>query len=787
MSAALFLLFFAGAGFCLGSFASFGTREAHDDLPSGSVVLLVGVAAIGGAFSSADPTLLEPLDVALRALVAAAIALFACRARRSASFIAVTVVAVVVSIGAQRIVVPRLLLVAAGLAVGFALAAWVSPRSPRMLSALVALALSQLALRIPTAAPARLPSAAAAVGFVVVLMSGFRHGSPRLRRWTVRSSLAIGLLGMVATVAGGLTLLRARSLAENGVSSARQGIALARVGSRDEADLALAASASSLTEARRHLRAPIGQLGRAVPVVSQHLLKLDELSGLASDVVASARLTSGDADMASFKSEQGTVNLDEVRDLSLSLEATVRTLARAERTLAQPSEPWIVPQVAERVSSFRVEMLDADREASALLDLTRRLPAMLGGETERRYLLVLPTLAEARGSGGVIGNYGELTAVGGRLSLAKFGRQVELIGGDAISERTVTAPPDFLSRYGRFGLTTTWSNVNMSPDFEAVAAAMAELYPQSGGRDVDGVISADPFALQALLGVLGPLSIPGWPEPLNETNTARVLLHDAYVANPDAQDDRITLLSDVTTGVWEKISTAGVPNPRSLVERMAPVARHRNLQIWMRDPAEQNYITRVGLAGSLQADGGERFGVVVNNASANKIEYFLHRTIDYDVRINDSTSTVESTATIALRNDAPAEGLPDYVIGNFVRVDPPPRGTSLLYVSVYSTLRLSGLAIDGTPVPEREIERDTESGMNVYSTWVPIPARSTRTLEVTLTGKAPDAGGPYRARVFTQPMVNPDTLVIRAQRNGDAQTLRFEAGGPDAIEEFVLP
>ena len=786
MSVAAFLVLFAGVGFVAGSIGVARSPTQTRVLSGRELLAFVAAGGLAGAISAGQPTLIGPLDVLLRSLVGAGFVLLGNHAKRLALFIAFCSVGAVITIAAERVLVSRALLMALGLTVGLALAHFLARSPSRYYAPLLAFGLGQLALRMPTSGPARLPTVVGVGAFVLVVFSGYRRAGKTTRRWSFRLMSVSGGLLLAGSGAGGLTLLSARSTAEAGVASARQGLALARAGSRNDAEFALSAAAASLSEAHIRLKTPFGRVGRIVPVISQHLRTLDELTRLASDVVESARLTSGDANLASFKSENGALNLGEVRALSRSLARTVETLDRAERTLAQPGGPWIVPQVARRISGLRKEMLGADREARALLVLTERLPAMLGGDGERRYLLVLPTPAEARGSGGVIGNYGELVTKSGRLSLVKFGRQAELEGGVPPGKRTISGPRDFLARYSRFGIASTWSNVNMSPNFETVARAMAELYPQSGGTNVDGVISADPFVLQSLLGILGPLSVPGWPVPLDETNTARILLHDAYVANPDAQDNRISLLADVTAGVWDKIRSSSLPNPRLLVERLAPAARHRNLQIWMKDPVEQQYMRAVGLAGAVLSTDGDTFGVVVNNASANKIDYFLHRSITYDVVLDDAKATIDASVLVTLRNDAPSAGLPDYVIGNQVKVNPPERGTSLLYVSFYSPLELGSIEVDGQRLAASEIERERESGLSVFSIWVPVPPRSTRTLTLSLLGELPGRPGPYALHLFTQPMVNLDEVKVAVRRGALDRTVFLDTKDPRSVEVLSL-
>ena len=776
-----------GLGFLVGSVIEVAF-SSPGRWPSASVARALRLcslllALVGALLASARPTELHPLDIALRCAVALAFGLSVWTARLG--FVGATTVLLVGAVavgGAQRHVSVVLLVVAfatlgltvAGLAHRDVETARASPalgverpaipgdrRAGAVLRALLAAGVPYVALRVPTSLPSRLPSTVAGIALAIVAVSGFLRASVRARRIVGRTAALASLLAIVGSIAGALTLRGAKITAERGVDLAKAGLASARAGDQAGAEASLVRAQAALLDAHSALGRPVARLGLGVPVVAQHLRTLDRLSVVASDVVASARLTSGEARTSSFKSTNGGLNLLKISQLADALAATTATLDRATSVLDRPFGVWLLPQVTDKLTGFRRDIRDANGEAKVIRELAIHLPAILGGQAPRHYLLVVPTPAEARGSGGVIGNFGEITASNGQISLTRFGRQRELSSeGVALAKRVAQAPADYLRRYKRFAVDAEWSNVNMSPDFVSSAQAMASLYPQSGGREVDGVISVDPFALQALLGVLGPLSVQGWPVPLDDTNTATVLLRDAYVVKEDSLPERITLLADVTRGVWEKLRANSLPNPRRLVDRMAPAVANRHLQIWMRDPEEQMYLDTVGITGRILPLDGDGFGVVVNNASGNKIEYFLHRTVDYSASVSPSTGTVTATATVGLRNDAPASGLPDYLIGNSVVVDPPPRGTSLAYVSFYSPLTLTSISVDGNVLPNAEVERETEFGRNVYSAWLRLPSRTTRSVRLTLAGNVPVPDGRYQLTVFTPPTVNPDELTV---------------------------
>ena len=142
--------------------------------------------------------------------------------------------------------------------------------------------------------------------------------------------------------------------------------------------------------------------------------------------------------------------------------------------------------------------------------------------------------------------------------------------------------------------------------------------------------------------------------------------------------------------------------------------------------------------------------MVSHNANPSKIDWFLHRSIDYRARTAPNGERT-ATARITLRNDAPAAGLPDYIIGNLEH-DPP--GSNFTYLFIYTPLRLRGVTLDGKP---STLEPATDLGYHVYLTRLVVPQGGQVTFELTLGGPEP----PCRAlRVHRQPTASPDDLTV---------------------------
>ena len=130
--------------------------------------------------------------------------------------------------------------------------------------------------------------------------------------------------------------------------------------------------------------------------------------------------------------------------------------------------------------------------------------------------------------------------------MSEFGRAQDLDEAVVAAGARLTAPDEFLQRYGPFGFDidgaglvgdSAFRNVAMSPHFPSVGSVAADLYAQTTGRHVDGVIALDPVVLGALLRYTGPIHLPAFDQQVDEFNVVPFLLLDQYVVGA-ADDER---------------------------------------------------------------------------------------------------------------------------------------------------------------------------------------------------------------------------------------------------------
>lgn len=722
-----------------------------------AVRAVVATAAVGGAISDVAPSGTTWADRAMAAGFLAVLAAAGASAKRWTWF--------VVAGASLALAEGRVAYACGAAALALALASSGPIRPAPAVGAAVG-GLAGLAL-LRAADPAFHGSSALLVAVAVtpLLASGYRYASHRTRR---RVRLAAAGLALVLVLVGAAYLLAAasaRPAAERGVDLLEQGMSAAREGDDVRATALLAESADAFADADRHLGSWYAAPAQIVPIVGHNARAAETIASSAAEVSRDGTDAALDADLETLTVQGGRLDLERVRALGDPLGGVADVLATAEVDLAGADDAWLVSPVADELDRVLAEVVAARPDVDLAADATRVIPAIFGGDGTSRWLVAFVTPVEARGRTGLVGNFAELTGTDGVVEMTRFGRASELeAGGTPGTERTLSGPDDYLARWARFEPAETWRNVTMSPDFPSVGQVMTELYPQSGGQPVDGVIAIDPEGLAALLNFTGPIEVPGVAGPLTAATAAPFLLRDQYVTLED-NAERIDTLETLARATFERLTTGDLPSPGAVADTLGAAVRAGHIHLFGADPAAQALFRDVGVDGALPTTDGDSFGVVANNAVGNKIDLFLRRSVDYAATWDPDTGEVAATATVTLTNSAPSRGLPGYIIGSpLPAAERPPPGTNRTYLSIYSPWTLEDARLDGE---HAQLERQSERGRYAYSLFVDIPpGGGVRTLTLALRG-ALDEGADYTLDVTTQPLIEPDQMALTLAVGGD--------------------
>ncbi|GAA4206663.1 DUF4012 domain-containing protein [Streptosporangium oxazolinicum] len=387
-------------------------------------------------------------------------------------------------------------------------------------------------------------------------------------------------------------------------------------------------------------------------------------------------------------------------------------------------------------------------------DTAALLPPMLGGDGPRRYFLAFQTNAEARGTGGLVGAFGILKADRGRIAVERLSADTGLFTSPV---PVADHGRDFLRRYGS-GATRALSVSNLSPHFPYAAATWTGLWERRADTRLDGAVAVDPAGLAHLLRLIGPVTLPGGEKVTGE-NVVDLTERAAYARYPDPMARKRFLL-EIAGAVGEALPRS-LADPAALMPVMGRMVDERRIQVWSRHGAEQRILARAPIGGVLPSRPGPFAGLVVNNSAGGKLDYYLDRSLDYELgpcRDGQRPSTVR----VRLGNDTPEGSLPSYVTG---RLDRPARrhapGSNLLWVSLYGGLggRLTEARLDGE---RTAVLRGIERSHPVYSVMLELAPGQSRSLEFDLT----EVASRESPLVPVQPLARPQRTSVTEDPRG---------------------
>lgn len=394
-------------------------------------------------------------------------------------------------------------------------------------------------------------------------------------------------------------------------------------GELDRARAEIDGLADSAETAHEHSDGVLWRATTVLPVLGDDARAVADLADALDQV---ARVGPGAVDALAaaasgrLRTETGGVDLDTVRELQQPVAEVSAGAASARSTVADLDPATLLGPLRGRAEEF-LEQLDTLAVVMGGAETaTQLLPAMLGGEGRRDYLLVVQNNAEIRATGGLPGSASVLSARDGRLRLGFQGSAGDLQAGAA---GVGSFEPGERETFGSV-LRTDFRDASLTPDFPRAAARMALYADAALGREVDGVITVDPVTLAQVLAATGPVEVAG--QRLDADNALRALLFEPYQRLDTEQQDAYFALA--ARGILDAL-LGNQGDQLALVETLSEAVAQRRLLVWSRDEGEQDRIAEMAVASALPTDTGRpEVGFYLNDGTAAKIQYFLRYDAD---------------------------------------------------------------------------------------------------------------------------------------------------------------
>lgn len=600
----------------------------------------------------------------------------------------------------------------------------------------------------------------AGVATVPMWISAYRTSSRIVRR-RIRIAAAVAAAVIVTGVfASALFAVSQRSNVQVAIDEALGAAGQIGSGSGEAPTAGFDTARERLTQVVDAANAPWMVPARFIPVVGTNVNAIRGSAAAGASLAEAAARLSTDVDYRNLHRVGGGIDLAVLRSFQAPLAQADTALAVSEATLRGADSPFLLPPISSRMASLTRRVSAAHHDATTARMGAEVAPGLLGGSGQRRYLVLLGNLAEARDIGGHLGNWAEITADDGHFQVVRVGLPGDLLGGETAGQLLLPDAASFPRSLTEMNPTTYPQNWGATVDMPTVARLAAELYPQThGGGPLDGVIYADTKAFGAALAITGPIPIPETDLTIDSSDAAAFLERGQYTEfqRQSIGDLAVTALVRKALG---RLLEGTLPAPDKVAASFGPAVAQGHLRFVSMHRGDLPFLDRLGLVGAVQPiRGADLLAVVNRNINPSKIDSYLERRIDDAVTFDPATGAVRSDVTITLTNTAPADGLPR-VVGNPPPGSPP--GTNRTEVAVLSPLAASGAALDG--VPTAIGTRTDVHGLARHSVLVDLAPGQTRTLVVRLTGRV--SGPDYRLTWIAQPMANDDTATLSVRSTG---------------------
>jgi hypothetical protein len=589
-------------------------------------------------------------------------------------------------------------------------------------------------------------------------------GTARPLRLFLLGALALFLLLVVLLTLAIPAVIAVRQRLDDGRLAMQEARSAVLGGQPREALRRFRAAQVSFGEAEAQAVSGILGLVRHVPVLGSNVVVVRSLAS-AGDRTAQAGIGIAGAveqipgGVDGLAPSNGRIPIERLPALATAVEHAHELVVGALRDVRSSGGEGLVPPVADARSQAESSLDGLDSTLGAAAGMLDGLPAFLGADGPRTYLFGAENPAELRGTGGLVGAYALLRVEDGRLSFSAF-RPIQTL--PLLDPDSVEAPnPDYHRLYDpqRTG-NGFWLNANMTPDFPSAAQAFETGFEAVTGRQIDGVVTADPFALRALLESTGPVTVPRLGVRVSADTVVSLLTNRAYaeIQNPA---ERKLVLGAVAETVVERF--LGSEPGAEAVRSVGQAAGEGHIKLYADDPDLEDSLSQTTAGGAFRpmAPGAtDVLSVVVNNGAANKVDYYVDRTVRYDVTLEGDGSASARTE-VHIANHAPDGGLPTYVLGPKPGVTDR-AGQDISILNVYcGRCDVRRASRGGTPFdPGLDHEEGSNLAQDYFTTDSGATTTSTFDYELERTWSGDAAGGTYTLRFLNQPTIRPTRLEV---------------------------
>jgi uncharacterized protein DUF4012 len=323
---------------------------------------------------------------------------------------------------------------------------------------------------------------------------------------------------------------------------------------------------------------------------------------------------------------------------------------------------------------------------------------VFGGNGTRTFLIEQVNPAELRPGGGFIGTYSVVQADHGTLKLITSGTATQISEPRAqLGSRGYVAPPGPLREFVPY---TSWSFIdsNFFPDFPSNAQAGETFAQPKLATHIDAVIAMDYYTVAKMLGLTGPVAVPGYAITLDTNNFV------SEVVQLDVNNSPVhkLVLNAVAGPLMARISSLPPSSWPALLGTLNDMATQRHLQVYFNNDSVEKAVNQFGWSGALNPTASKDYMMEIEaNLGGTKANAFITRR--FTVELTRAGNALHHKVTIDLTDNMPFAYRPGEYYNAYLR----------LYVSDTATSALDDLRPPKYPNPA------PPPGTRMIDGWVP--------------------------------------------------------------------
>ena len=402
---------------------------------------------------------------------------------------------------------------------------------------------------------------------------------------------------------------------------------------------------------------------------------------------------------------------------------TLKQIRKANTAVMAVDSDQLHFGLGPKVTRFQSVLSEVNQLEPQLKSMVSVGSAVLASKPGSDWLVATQNLAEARGTGGILGSYAVVSLTKSGVKLVEAGSDQTLAKYGPVNYRSLPVDTSLI-----WGVEPKlWQDLNPSMHAPYTGQQIYDSWLGFKHQKLAGVIFIGQGWAQNLVGLVGPVVVDG--TALDASNTADFLAKGIYAKYSD-----VAKKNDFVKQLMKTLGAqlaAGKFDLTGFTKAVQANQTGDKLFAWSTSHRAQKALIADSAAGYVDGRLGNRVWVGVNNGGGNKIDAYISASIDYRVEVPTAVRkrTSVSNLAITLTNKAPKAGLPAYVNGRLdlaagAKYQP---GSNIDLVTVYLPIgaNLSGFLVNNQPF---SVHDDVDRGRELVSFRIELDPGESKTL-----------------------------------------------------------